>query len=692
MLSNILDRISFYSLFAVIVLLPVFFLPFTKIPIETSKMLLLVIGLAVSIIFWTAARFSDGKIILPKSWLLVSGFGIVLAFLLSALFSPASKISFFGIMLDTGTFYFILAGFLLMLVSSVVLKNAKNAKMVFWGIIASSAVLFIVQGLHLFMPETFSLGILGGKTDNILGSWNALGIFAGFSAVVSLFVLEFFSISKMVKMLLGALMILSVFLLAAVNFSTAWIILGIFALFIFVYKISFSSGKQQTDLNKRIFPIISFIIILVSLLFFTAGQFVGGFLPNHLGVSNFEIRPSFSATMSVAKKVLIKDPILGAGPNRFAEMWDIHKPAVINSTRFWDASFDGGSGLLPTFAITTGSLGILAWLAFLVFLIFAGFRSLFVSREENTPDMKTAVFFFMSLYLFISTFFYSTGPVIFLLAFGLLGIFIGLSASNKTNGEITMSFLDDPRKSFFSILLLVLIMTASASAGFKYIERFASVPYFQKALLAQTIDNAQTAITKAISLHSNDFYLRTYTQIYLIKLNSLITKGALLSETEKADLQASFDQAVNGAQMAIAYDQTNYLNFKMLGSIYEAVGPLGVSGAYDKALEAYKTASVLNPLNPGLKLAMSRASFANGKLKEAKDYAQQAFSLKQDYADVLIALSQIAKAENNNADALSYAKMAFTISPQDQNLAQYIDSLKNSSSIIKDDSVKDKNN
>jgi len=84
--------------------------------------------------------------------------------------------------------------------------------------------------------------------------------------------------------------------------------------------------------------------------------------------------------------------------------------------------------------------------------------------------------------------------------------------------------------------------------------------------------------------------------------------------------------------------------------------------------------------------------FANGKLKEAKDYAQQAFSLKQDYADVLIALSQIAKAENNNADALSYAKMAFTISPQDQNLAQYIDSLKNSSSIIKDDSVKDKNN
>ena len=217
----------------------------------------------------------------------------------------------------------------------------------------------------------------------------------------------------MVKMLLGALMILSVFLLAAVNFSTAWIILGIFALFIFVYKISFSSGKQQTDLNKRIFPIISFIIILVSLLFFTAGQFVGGFLPDHLGVSNLEIRPSFSATMSVAKATLAKDPILGAGPNRFAEMWDMRKPAVINSTRFWNSSFNQGSGLLPTFAITTGSLGILAWLVFLALLILAGVKSLFARSKENAPDMKTTMFFIMSLYLFISAFFYSAGPVIF---------------------------------------------------------------------------------------------------------------------------------------------------------------------------------------------------------------------------------------------------------------------------------------
>ena len=117
MLSNILDRISFWFLFTVIVLLPIFFLPFTDIPVETSKGLLLVMGLAISIIFWIAARFSDGKISIPKSWLLFSAFGVSLAFFVSALFSSSLSLSLFGIMLDVGTFYFMLAAFLLMLFS-----------------------------------------------------------------------------------------------------------------------------------------------------------------------------------------------------------------------------------------------------------------------------------------------------------------------------------------------------------------------------------------------------------------------------------------------------------------------------------------------------------------------------------------------------------------------------------------------
>jgi len=419
---------------------------------------------------------------------------------------------------------------------------------------------------------------------------------------------------------------------------------------------------------------------MLALLFFVAGQFIGGFLPNKFGISNLEVRPSFMTTMSVAKDTLIKDPILGAGPNRFTEMWNIYKPSVINATGFWDVSFNSGSGFLPTQIITTGILGAIAWLVFLVLLILAGIKSIFSVQKRNGINIETAISFILTLYLFITLFFYTVGPVIVLLAFTFLGIFIALSTVNKQKELITISFLTDPRKSFFSIFLLVIIMIASAAAGFKYIERFTSIAYFQKTLSSESIDSAQFSIGKAVLLHSNDLYLRTYAQVYLIKLNSLISKGDSLTEVEKAELQATLDQAVNSAQLAVQYNSMNYLNFRLLGSIYESVIPFGVSGAFEKAVDSYSKASMLNPMNPGIKLDLTRVSFAGKDIKSAKDYANSALALKPDLIDTLIILSQIAKSEGNQVEAISYAERAFYLAPQNKELEQYLSSLKNGTS------------
>ena len=676
MLSNILDRISFWFLFTVIVLLPIFFLPFTDIPVETSKGLLLVMGLAISIIFWIAARFSDGKISIPKSWLLFSAFGVSLAFFVSALFSSSLSLSLFGIMLDVGTFYFMLAAFLLMLFSSIILKDIKNARTVFWGLIVSSTVLFIFQGLRLFLPDLLSLGILGGKTDNILGSWNTFGIFAGFITVISVFVIEFFSTSKLVKWLLGILVLLSILLSALVNFSLIWELLGIFSLIVFVYKVSFFSSKKQTEDEKIRFPALSFAIVLISLLFFMSSQTIGSFLPNRLSLSNIEIGPSFSATMQVAKGTLTKSPVLGVGPNKFIEAWSMYKSGSINNTDFWDSSFNFGSGLFPTFAATTGILGILTLLSFLFLFIMTGVRSLFSSIKHNT-NWEIVIFFVASLYLFVSSFFYSTGGVVFLLAFAFTGIFIGLSFSSYQNGEFSFSFLDDPRKSFFSILLLVILMIASAAVAFKYTEKLISVSYFGKTLYATTVPEAEGYINKAISLHQNDLYLRTFAQVYLSKINSVVSKGTTsISDADKADLQTSFDQAIGAAQLAISYDRGNYMNYTSLGFVYNTAGTLGVKDAYDKAIEAYKTASTLNPLNPGIKLTIARILFNSDKTSDARDYTKQSLDLKPDYIDALVVLSQIEKKDGNNSSAVSYAEQALSLAPSNQDLINYVNTVK----------------
>ncbi len=625
MWSSTLDKISFWSLFITLALLPIFFLPFTKIPVEISKGLLLVIGLAISFIFYLAARFSDGRISIPKSWLLLAGAGVVLATLLSSIFSSARGVSFFGTMFEVGTFWFIFVGFLLLFLCAVIFQSPKSARLLLLGLVIAGAAAMVFQTLRFFAPQILSFGVLNVKTDNLLGSWGSLGIFSGFTALLSLLLAEFFEIPKKYKWLLGVLLLLSLFIILLVNLPLVWGLLGAFALPVFIYKLALLKGGVE---RKNFFPAFSFAVIIISLLFFISGRFLLGALPNSLQLLNNEVRPTFSSTAAVARAAFLKDPLLGPGPNRFSDAWAMYKPAQINTTRFWNTSFDAGVGTLPTLLATTGTLGILSWLVFFALFLVFGTRSLLASFKEGFRPEET-LFFFAALFLFVASFLYPTGSVPVFLALAATGIFLALA---RKRAEVT--FFDDPRKSFFFILILVLLVTTSITFSFKYLERFAAVSYFSKAIASSSVPAAEAAINKTISLYKNDLYFRTYAQVYLLKLNSLVGKPSLSSE-EQTELQATLREAVNGATLATQYNKENYLNFLTLGLVYDTLGSFGVPSAYPKAIEAYQTASALNPLNPGIKLDLARASQAAGQTAEAIRFAEEALNLVPDNAEIV---------------------------------------------------------
>ena len=213
--------------------------------------------------------------------------------------------------------------------------------------------------------------------------------------------------------------------------------------------------------------------------------------------------------------------------------------------------------------------------------------------------------------------------------------------------------------------------------------------YFQRALAAPTIEVAESSINKALNLYNSDVYWRTYSQIYLVKLSSLTKDKNSLSEEDKATLQTTLSQAVNGARLAITYDSTNYLNFQALGSVYKTAAIIGVKDAYLEAIKAYNDAGILNPFNPGIKLSVADAYLISGKNKEAKESAQEALTLKPDYIEALIFLSQISKSESDNKSALSYAQTALSYAPTNEDLIKYVKSLQVSSSSATTDKAKD---
>jgi hypothetical protein len=441
-----------------------------------------------------------------------------------------------------------------------------------------------------------SLGILDDKTNNLLGSWNAFGIFAGALAIISMFSLEFLSPTKKKKILLTAILIISLFLIASVNFPLIWRLLGIVSLVIFVYKISlFSFKKDENQTNKK-FPTTSFSVIIVALLFFISGQFIGSYLPNVLGLLNIEVNPSYSTTWQVTKSVFKENPLLGIGPNKFADAWSLYKPSLINGSQFWNTPFSNAFGLIPTLMINGGILVGLLWLVFLVLTIFSGLKKLLNLIKEKY-DHTLVLYFLLAIYMLLVSILYPAGLVLFVMSFVFLGIFIGLYA-NRVNNYVNINFLDDPRKSFVSILTLVLVIIATSGITFKFMEKFVSVYYYGKVVNATEVESAEKYIRKALLLNQNDLYLRTYSQVYLSKLNSLISKGDSLTDSEKVLLQTSIDEAVNGAVLATKYNKENYLNFEILGFVYKNAASLGIKDASTKAVESYTEASRLNPLNP----------------------------------------------------------------------------------------------
>ncbi|HPS21319.1 MAG TPA: hypothetical protein PLO44_00730 [Candidatus Paceibacterota bacterium] len=580
-----------------------------------------------------------------------------------------------------------------MFFSSLIFKDKKAVGLVFKGLIISFFASVVFQLTHVFFPKILSFNTLFQKTDNLIGSFNSFSIFAGLVIIFSMLVLSFVSVSRLNKNILGLTILVSTFLIALNNFSFIWLVLGIFSLFIFIYKISFTSGIKpeienaktdtNTDIsintkmnveekNKNKFAVIPFLMVIVSVFFLLGGSNISNFAPTYFGISNAEIRPSFSATFDIAKSTLIKNPILGLGPNTFSSSWDLYKTASINDTNFWGTSFEFGSGILPTYMTTGGFLGLLAWAFFILVISLFILKNLFSKKIKNLSDWRIPLFLIMSLYLFVVSFFYAVSPVLILLAFAFLGIYIGASGFSK---EINFQFLNNSRKTFIAVVALTIIILAVITACFKYTERFISISYFQKTVSASSVELAEKNINKAVALYPNDLYLRTYTQVYLLKFKTISAKGASITDSEKAELKDSFDKTIAAGELAIKYNRNNYLNFKSLGIAYETFATYGIQNAGNMAVEAYKKASELNPKNPGLKLDIARAAFAISNTEEAKKYALESFDLKKDYIDAMVMLAQILKSEGNLKEAMMYGDLALSYNPTNTQLAQFVDSL-----------------
>ncbi|OIO33103.1 MAG: hypothetical protein COZ49_01685 [Candidatus Yonathbacteria bacterium CG_4_10_14_3_um_filter_47_65] len=669
--SNRLDAFAFFMVFVVGFMLSFFFTPPFAGAVDVGKSVFLSTLVTISFFLWLVARLKDGRLVFPNSIVLFAGGVLPVVFLLSSVFSAVPKMSLVGLGIETGTFSTILLLFILMFLGSIFFQQKERVFYLYTSFSISALLIFIYQTFRYVMLS-FQLpfaGIFAGLPANVVGKWSDMGMFFGFVLLLSISTIELaLPKNKIFKWLLYMTIAASFAILVAINFDLLWLIIAFLSLVIFVYGFSFG-GKRNSDTGRKL-PALSFTTLIISLFFVLAGNLIGGALFSAFNIPQETIRPTWGQTLEVARGTLVEHPIFGSGPSRFANEWLLRRPDGVNNSPLWNIDFESGVGLVPSFAVTTGIVGGIAWVVFLVVFLYCGIFVLFSAKLRDRPAYLVFSAFISSLYLWVLTIVYVPNIVIFSLAFLMTGVFIAMLVSHNLASSYKFFFLEDPRVGFVSVLVLVLLVLGSLGGGYLLFQKFLSVGYFQKSVSAYQNDGdlskAEVYISQAIRLNQSDIYFRIFSEINIARLRGVLSQSAVSQDTVKSQFLTVSQFATENALNATAIDGENYQNWLSLGHVYEALMPFGAPEEfYQNAKSSYDKALALNPKSPSILLAEARLELGHKNVDGSKNYIAQALNERSAYTEAIFLLSQIQADEGNLKDAIASADVASRISPTD---------------------------
>lgn len=671
------ESLSLAVFLAMIFLVVVGFFPSSNFPSEFLKKAIFTGGTLLAFALWLVTRLEDGRFIFPGGLVFWSSLGIVGTTVLSSILAPSVASSIFGVGHEQDTLIAILVFFVAVFLSSTYFESVKRLVYLYASLLTALAIVAVTELIQLFSGGSF-LG--GGMINSVVGKWYDLGILFGLGIVTSLSCLELFSLSSRLKRLFTTVLVVSVLMTAIVNYDFVWLTVGIFSLILYIYRLAFSGalfrGLDRDSLDTpRIVDLYTFlkpslvIVALSATLFFTSGT-NGEVLKNRFNIFPFEVRPSWQSTVDLTRKAIDQNPWFGTGPNTFSLSWAALKPAGVNDTAFWGTDFNVGYGRVVSNGVTLGLVGLVSWLLFVFSLLYLAFRAVFFRFENNSSRAVVLTSALASLYLWVFSVFYVTDTAVLVLTFVLSGVFMAVLAKEGVIRNYEFSFLSDPRLSFVSVLLVVVLLISSVSAGYLLFRKYSALYNYGQGLYAVNVSgnvtDAETNLIRAIQYDEQDLYYRTLSSIEVARLQSLFGSSDMPQDKLVEAVKTTLSQASGAARRSVDINKSNYLNWMALGRVGEVVVPLkAITDAYKLASDSYNTARSLNPNNPAIDLSLARLEVANNNLTKAKDYINSAIQKKSNYTEAYFLLSQIYVSQGNISEGVAKAEQAVLFSPND---------------------------
>ncbi len=663
-------RATQYAVVALFGFLAVFFTPGLWASLGFDKVFLAVGLAAVAVIIGSLLMLRRVRMqtVLPLSWMLF--WGAVAAALVSGLLSGDRQDALRGSVMEPQTVAFLAVMAVLMTVP-LFLQRSKIMSikaLVFFGITATLLLVYNLVRL-LFGAAFLPFDSFGVVTVSPIGGFNDLAIFAALMVLIGLVTLGQLPLKKWLQLIVAGVIAISLVVLAAVNFFNIWIIVGFFGLLMLIYLLSRDTlfGSEETAFSSKSSQILvgtTAVVCIVSALFVSAGDYVGGKMNALTGANYVEVRPSVEATIDIARAVYSEDALLGIGPNRFTDAWRVHKDRSINETIFWDTDFNAGSGFVPTLFVNLGLLGSILLIASHLLFLFLGYKMLLRSTNQDPYWYYFgAASFTAATFLWVMSYIYVPGAAILLLTALFTGFTFVAAGSLLPNMVRTIPLAANRRSGFFMMATVIVIITVSVATLFSVGKQYMAEARFTKAqLTAETLPEFEQVALSSFGLYSDDRFISARAQIELANLNSLLAIAEPTQEDQQRFLETA-QRAIAFAEEAVKEDPTNPDHHTVLAGVYSNLALAGIDGAQAKAEESLARAQALEPLNPGYRLIAAQIAARIGDLERARAEIASALELKRNFTDALYLSAQLDINEGNTEAAIATTRSIITLEP-----------------------------
>ena len=647
-----LDFVIIGTIFLAFFLCPLFFTGLVAQNMGFEKITLFYFLTLLGAVAWVTKAVIVGELHIkrtPLDWPIVAMLAIFITSTVLSISQKDSLVGTYGNQAKSLSALIIFALFYYLVINNI---NSKRIKLLFWGIIGSASIIVIYSFLQLLGKFVLPLDFTKAISFNPIGSLSGLTMYL--IIVLPLLVIGLAQISEIhsgltnkflkfvIKMFLGVIILLALFILTLLNGFTFWpaAIVGIVIVLMFLL-----SKIIKISSSNIIVPITTFLLLIILLV-------LGNFNVMSLNLP-VEVSLSRKASFDIAKNSLKQSPLFGTGPSTFYYGFNKYKTTDFNASPLWDAKFDSGSGALFELAATVGALGVLAIVIIFLIALSICFLTLIKAQKNDTQSILLALFSSFITVIIISLLFTTSNTLVLLsMLAAILAVAMAIVNYPEKFKTLNLSFRASPK---YALALAAIFLTLSA--GVVILFTMGIKLYLADVYVLQSIKAGDT--NKKIAMLNKAIILAPYQDAYYINLANnymALANQEVNGARNQTVIENNLSLAIDTGKKALNLSANNVNNAQAMALIYENAS-FYVQGALEWAENLYNKAIELDPDSPTpyLRIALINMARANAE----KDKTQQEYYINEAIKKYDLALAKKSDfAAANYGKAIAYERLS----------------------------------